>query len=119
MSLTPEQARQADAVEKARRREAERNCRRDFLTNPDHGDVCVCTPQCSRNYDPMPYAGADPVPVSWYEGTGVGALYGLGLTPLEVADLAGWNTHPGCEDAEVYDVVEEVAEVPVTAGCGS
>lgn len=101
MTITPEMARQERARERARRREAERNCARRFLTEPDH--ECVCTlsphpgpdtwdfdPTCSRDYDPRPYAGCEPTPPEWYED-GLGALYGLPLRPDQVADLAGWN----------------------------
>lgn len=90
MTVTPEMARHERARDAARRREAERNCARRFLTEPDHEEVCICSPPCSRDYDPRPCAGCEPTPEEWYED-GLGALYGFPLRPDQVADLAGWN----------------------------
>lgn len=49
-----------------------------------------------REYDPMPYPEALPYPESMYEGTGIGALYGLSpMTPSQAASLVGWTITPG------------------------
>lgn len=89
--LTPGQARRDNDDAKARAREADSACALDFLTRPDHGERCVCTPPCSRDYDPMPYPEAEPHPLRDYEGTGIGALYGGPMRPDQVAALAGWS----------------------------
>lgn len=47
-----------------------------------------------RLYDPLPYPEAEPYPLIDYDGTGIGALYGLGMTAAQAASLAGWNIKP-------------------------
>jgi len=44
----------------------------------------------NRNYDPTPYPEARPTPEDWYDGTGIGLLYGLG-GEAHAWQLAGWN----------------------------
>jgi hypothetical protein len=44
-----------------------------------------------RLYDPMPDDWCAPHPTRNYAGTGIGALYGLGITPAQAASLAGWS----------------------------
>lgn len=91
----PDKARADDAEARAKARDAERLCRFDFLTRPDHEERCVCAPPCSRDYDPAPYPEAPPHPLQDYEGTGVGALYGGPMSSAQAASLAGWNIKPG------------------------
>lgn len=118
------------AVDQIAARNAEANCALDFLVYGDdeergrHADRCVCSPPCSRDYDPLPYrqtAGwtegvprlitrrtkALPAGEDMYRGTGIGALYGLGMESTTfftddddvthvlarsfAPDLAGWN----------------------------
>ncbi len=109
----PESALAKDAAEKAAAREAEAACRRDFLRRPDHEKRCICSPPCSRDYDPLPYPKtvahaftehpavisarqkALPAGDALYEGTGIGALYGGRMSAAQAASLAGWNIKPG------------------------
>lgn len=104
--LSAAEARAANDDAKARVREAERRCRLDFMTRPDHEERCICSPPCSRDYDPTPPdpslsddEGDNwlPHPIQDYEGTGVGALYGLPMSAAQAADLAGWNLKPRSE----------------------
>jgi hypothetical protein len=82
--------------ERAERRGAEHACALDFLVFGDdeergpHAARCIHGPgdACSRDYE-LPH-DSDPLPVL-YAGTGIGALYGLGMTPHHAAQLAGWN----------------------------
>lgn len=55
---------------------------------------CICDLPCSRDYDPLPYADAAP-DARMYEGTGIGALYGLPGGEFHAWQLAGWNLVPG------------------------
>lgn len=48
----------------------------------------------SRNYDPLPYPEALPDELRMYEGTGIGALYGLPGSEVLAWQLAGWNLTP-------------------------
>lgn len=45
---------------------------------------------CAREYDPMPYAEAEPLP-GFHDGTGIAALYGLPGGDAHAWQLAGWN----------------------------
>lgn len=95
--LTRTQLRAQLDHEHASRRNSEAACALDFLvygegddaptTSPwgsvvpvTHADRCVFgrAHACSRTYDPMPYDEAEPVDLRMYEGTSIGALYGLG-----------------------------------------
>jgi hypothetical protein len=101
----------------AKRRAAEQACALDFLVYGDdeergrHATRCVCSPTCSRDYDPIPYDEAEPTDLGLYEGTAIGALYGLcpATTSHVVTDddgrtyvvqsslldgLQGWNIRP-------------------------
>lgn len=66
----------------------------DFLGHPvtpvRHAERCVCSPACSFDYDPWPYAEAEP-DLSLYEGTGIAALYGLPGGEAHAHLLNGWN----------------------------
>lgn len=99
-----------DEADKERARDAERLCRYDFLTRPDHEERCICDPPCSRDYDPQPYRKtvnlltyavtssrqlALPAGDAMYRGTGIGALYGGPMDEHQAASLAGWNIKPG------------------------
>lgn len=104
--LTPEQARARNEARKNKVREDERRCRGLFRTTPDgHAERCICSPTCSRDYDPAPPDDAleedgdvwAPQPRQVYEGTGIGALYGLLLPEGLASGLAGWNIKPGSE----------------------
>jgi hypothetical protein len=88
--MTADQARTKRAEAVARRRLAERICRSDFLWR---GDAHQCTQEepCSRDYDPMPYPEALPKDLRMYEGTGIGAIYGLDYSTDMAWQLAGWN----------------------------
>ena len=87
-------ARRARAERARRRRADEALCARDFLTWGDvrgaHADFCLFVaegePPCSRHYDP----GPPPEDEYLYEGTGIGALYGLG-GERHLWQLAGWT----------------------------
>jgi hypothetical protein len=89
--VTPTEARERRRQDVTRRREAERLCALDFLTWGDtqgiHAKRCVFgeSDSCSRTYDP----GPEPDDVKLYEGTSLGALWGLNT--LEAWQLAGWN----------------------------
>lgn len=96
--------------EHAARRAAEQACALDFLVYGDgqdyppaiivglpvvgvkHAERCVFGPAhaCSRTYDPMPYAEAEP-DRALYEGTAIGALYGM---PGPEPALEGWELKP-------------------------
>jgi hypothetical protein len=93
-------ARRATAT--AKRRNAEANDALDFLFLGDehgrHAKRCVHAlsgrEPCSRTYDPRPHRQAGPDEPRFYEGTGVGALYGLPNTECHLWQLAGWNIVP-------------------------
>lgn len=67
----------------------------DFFGHPvtpvSHAERCVCSPPCSFDYDPRPYAEAEPADHSLYEGTGIAALYGLPGAEHHLSQLQGWN----------------------------
>jgi hypothetical protein len=96
-------AREARAAELRARRGREHACALDFLVYGDaedrepHATRCIHPDPCSRNYDPMPYPEAMPMG-RLYEGTGIGALYELGMETESgrsfAPDLAGWNLMP-------------------------
>lgn len=103
--LTREKARQLRALEVEERRNREAACALEFLVYGDtfdledgeptaHSARCVCTPTCSRDYDPMPYDEAEPVDARLYEGTAIGALYGLPGSEDVVLSLEGWELKP-------------------------
>lgn len=80
------------AEEAARRRRDQQSCAADFLFRGDpngtHAGSCVFPPHlppCSRDYDPGPV----PEDVKLYEGSHLGALWGLNT--LESWQLAGWT----------------------------
>lgn len=99
VSQPPADARAKHAAELARRRNDEANDAMDFLFLGDedgrHAERCVYAlaggEACSREYDPMPYAEAAPAEPRMYDGTGIGALYGMSASGGLLADLAGWN----------------------------
>lgn len=126
--LTALQAREAVAKEHAERRNREAACRLNFLVHGDtfidedgeptaHATVCVCSPTCSRDYDPLPYPEAEPADAKLYDGTAIGAMYGL-TPPTKrrtwqdddgnpvmaesnlLVGLAGWNLIPRSERYE-------------------
>lgn len=108
---SPDDARARHFAGVAARRNAEANDAMDFLFLGDedgrHAEKCIHAVPCSRTYDPMPYPEAEPHDSRMYEGTGLGALYGLGderalamadeegdliiVTRSLVTELAGWN----------------------------
>jgi hypothetical protein len=92
--VTPGESRAKRAERAAKIRADEFLCAWDFLvwgdTRGKHADFCVFPDPCSRNYNPWPYIEAEPDP-RLYEGTGIGALYGLKGSELYVWQLAGWN----------------------------
>lgn len=111
VGITAAQARQQARAEHEARAAAEQTCRLNFLVYGDafpgddgqpmaHAAICVCSPACSRDYDPLPYPEAEPVDAKLYAGTAIGALYGLGMTPHHAASLAGWNLTPRSERYE-------------------
>lgn len=83
----------------ARLREEQRACALDFLVNGDargiHAKRCVWPqlglPACSREYDP----GPAPDDIRLYEGSELGALWGIntsgGVTAKLQALRAGWR----------------------------
>jgi hypothetical protein len=89
--MTREAARQRRANDVAKRRAAEVACAADFLRSGDtigfHAKRCVfgVGDACCRQYDPGPV----PDDVRLYEGTSLGALWGLNT--LQAWQLAGWN----------------------------
>lgn len=101
VSRAPIRARANNAARLLRRRAAERADARDYLVHGDeagHRNVCIHAlagdAPCARDYDPLPaplYSEARPTPSHWYDGTGVGALYGLPNTERHLWQLAGWN----------------------------
>lgn len=94
--MTPAEAKVRRGLEADKRRADQALCARDFLTWGDtrgiHSKFCVwgADEACSRNYDPYPTAEAAPDP-GLYEGTGIGALYGLRGSERHSWQLAGWN----------------------------
>jgi len=106
VTKAPPDAVRRNALDVAKRRNVEANDAMDFRFLGDdegrHAEKCVHDVPCSRNYDPL----EAPDDTRMYEGTGVGALYGLGdevtttlhkenghvtVTRSLVAELAGWN----------------------------
>lgn len=92
--MTAAEARHRRALAAERRRRDEALCAWDFLTWGDtrgaHADFCIhppLLPACSRVYDP----GPRPEDESLYEGTGIGALYGLAGSEHHAWQLAGWT----------------------------
>jgi hypothetical protein len=82
----------ADAV--ARRRRDESLCAWDFLTWGDtrgaHANICIRPAGlvCSRAYNP----GPPPEDIKLYEGSALGALWGLpGSPPVLDSSWPGWN----------------------------
>jgi hypothetical protein len=111
--LTASQARAQLDHAHASRRNAEAACALDFLVYGEgdstptespwgsvvpvtHADRCVYgeAHACSRTYDPMPYDEAEPVDLRMYEGTSIGALYGLNGDTPERLELEGWTLAP-------------------------
>ena len=96
--MTSADARAKRAERAAKRRSDMALCARDFLTWGDqrgkHSAFCMFVAEggdpCSRTYNPWPYAEAEPDP-RMYEGTGIGALYGLKDSDRHAWQLAGWN----------------------------
>jgi hypothetical protein len=97
---TPAGARAAREAEHVARRGREHACALDFLVYGDeperepHAARCVFPVPCSRDYDPLPYAEAEPVDLKLYEGTSIGALYGMPGGEHHLGQLAGWNVRP-------------------------
>ena len=93
--LLPEGVRK-NAERVLRRRNDEALCALDFLVWGDtrgvHSKFCVHGEDdpCARTYNPRPYPEASPDP-RLYEGTAIGALYGLPGTERHLWQLAGWN----------------------------
>lgn len=108
IGTTREDARAAADREHAEQRAREAACRLDFLVygvdgdeeHGPHAERCICSPKCSRNYDPLPYPEAEPVDLRLYEGTAIGALYGHGSLAPWAGRLAGWNLTPRSERYE-------------------
>jgi hypothetical protein len=100
--MSAELARAKRAADVAARRNAEAACALDFLVYGDdeergcHSARCVHGPldPCSRSYDPLPYPEAEPADQALYEGTGIGALYGVPGCEGHEWQLAGWNLTP-------------------------
>ena len=88
------------AAELAKRRREELADAFHFLTvdAEKHADRCVYKRRggvpCTRSYDPLPYREALPDDLRMYEGTGVGAIYGLPGSEVLAWQLAGWNLTP-------------------------
>lgn len=88
-----EKGREQNAKRAAKARADEALCARDFLTWGDtrgvHAKFCVHgeADPCSRSYDP----GPTPEDEAMYEGTGIGALYGMDGSEKFAWQLAGWN----------------------------
>lgn len=110
VSLRPDRAPRASILAQASdvhtRRNAAAACALDFRVYGDgqpgeffghpvtpvaHAERCVCSPPCSFDYDPWPTAEAEPADTTLYEGTGIGALYGVPGSPDITPHLAGWN----------------------------
>lgn len=109
--ITGAEARAQRAHELESRRAAEHACALDFIVYGDgepgtfmghrvqgvtHAERCVFGARhaCARTYDPMPYAEAEPIDLRMYEGTGIGALYGLTGSEGVVLELEGWELAP-------------------------
>jgi hypothetical protein len=111
-ALTSGDARAQHAHELQGRRASEAACALDFLVYGDgdgptmtpwgssvpvaHAERCIHGPRaaCSRTYDPVPYDEAEPVDARLYEGTSIGALYGLPGSEGIVLELEGWELAP-------------------------
>lgn len=99
----PADARARHIAELAKRRNAQANDAFDFVYGGDedgrHAKRCVFAlaggDACARAYDPFPYPDAAPEPARDYDGTGIGALYGLAGAEAHAWQLAGWNLVPG------------------------
>lgn len=80
--------RRAEALEK--RRAEERLDAYEFITHDEQEHDCIFDEPCSRWYDPLPLGETMP-DRTFYEGTGIGALYGYPADPGLIASTAGWN----------------------------
>lgn len=107
------EARRQRALAVAKRRGQEKACAWDFLITGDrrvpHAKFCAFPDDpCSRAYSTVPYrqtvGWVDDVPTivsarqkslpageEMYEGTGIGALYGIRGSEQHLWQLAGWN----------------------------
>lgn len=91
----PAKALEQRAKAAAKRRSDMSLCAWDFLTWGDtrgeHRDFCMFVeegqPPCSRLYNPGPALEDE----AMYEGTGIGALFGLAGSERFAWQLAGWN----------------------------
>jgi hypothetical protein len=78
-------------AEVSKRRAAERAAAFEFLvTGETEGPAPDGTPW-DRDYDPLPTWEALPGDLHAYDGTGIGALYGLPASRRFLWQLAGWN----------------------------
>ena len=77
----------------AKARHEQRLCAWRFLTGDEtlHPEECIFGESCSRLYDPLPVREALPPDLRMYEGTGIGALYGLRDSEGFAWELAGWT----------------------------
>lgn len=91
------------AVRKNRERAWKRRARdwddaTDFLYQGDedgrHAARCPHRTTCQRVYDPSPRGAGEPEAVM-YEGTGIGALFGMDGSDHHLWQLAGWTLGKG------------------------
>lgn len=98
LNTAPAQAREQLFKLRASQRNREFADALDFIVYGDedgrHAETCVHAEPCAREYDPLPYPEALPAEPRLYEGTGIGALYGLPETDCHLWQLAGWNLVP-------------------------
>ena len=82
------------ALELGSRRAKEQAGAWEFLTTGSSELPSPDDQPWSRDYDPLPYPEALPDDLHRYEGTGIGALYGLPGSEVHAWQLAGWNLTP-------------------------
>lgn len=98
LELTPRpklKQRMSHFVDLAARRMSQRDAAWHFLTTGEGDEPAQAKPPWGkiwdRDYNPMPYPEARPVDPMFYEGTGIGHLYGIDLSSQMAWTLAGWN----------------------------
>lgn len=100
--------------ERAQRREKERGAAWTYKTTGASEGPSPDGQPWSRDYNPLPYPEALPEDLQMYEGTGIGALYGLPGAELYMWQLAGWNLTNNAEIRKTIARAEKHREEQAT-----